>query len=336
MYKKLMSGFMTGVVLFLPCKMAGADLLISGAGASLPYPIYSKWFDEYQRKFPGVRFNYQGIGSGGGIRQFTAKTIDFGATDSPMSEREQSQVNRPFFHVPTVLGGVVPAFNLQGINDLRFTGDVIADIYLGEITKWNDPALKKLNPDVNLPNQEIVVIRRADGSGTTFCFTDYLSTVSPSWRQRVGKGISVNWPIGIGGKGNEGVSGLVRRTPYSLGYIELLFAKQNGITYGSVRNQAGAFVKANVETVRAAGASVKMPEDFRVSIVNAPGENSYPISTFTWLLIDEKNTVETGAAIKGFLNWMLTDGQAIAPKLEYAPLPDDVAMMAKKVVGKIH
>lgn len=333
--KKLTTSLIAAILALLPSKMAGADLLINGAGASLPYPIYSKWFDEYQRAHPGVRFNYQGIGSGGGIRQFTAKTIDFGATDSPLTDKEGSQVNRPFFHVPTVLGGVVPAFNLQGISDLRFTGDVIADIYLGEITKWNDPALRKLNPNVNLPNQDIVVIRRADGSGTTYCFTDYLTTVSPSWRQRVGKGISVNWPIGVGGKGNEGVSGLIRRTPNSLGYIELLFAKQNGITYGSVRNQAGAFVKANIESVRAAGASVKMPDDFRVSIVNAPGESSYPISTFTWLLIDEKNTAETGSAIKGFLNWMLTEGQALAPKLEYAPLPAEVAAMAKKTVEKI-
>jgi phosphate transport system substrate-binding protein len=310
--------------------------MLNGGGATLPYPIYCKWFDEYHKLNPDIRINYQGIGSGGGIRQFTAETVDFGASDGPLSDAEMSSIERKFHHIPTVLGGVVPAFNLPGIKELNFNGDVLAGIYLGDIKNWNDKEIQKLNPGVKLPDAEIVAVHRSDGSGTTYCFTDYLSSISPDWKSRVGKNISVNWPGGIGGKGSEGVSGLIQRTPNSIGYMELLYAKQNDLSYGAVQNKSGQFVKADLDSVRAAAAAVKMPADFRVSIVNAPGEKSYPISTYTWLLVYDKNKdPQTGAVLSKLLTWVLTDGQAIAPKMDYAPLPDDVIAMVRKAVSQI-
>ncbi|MFN0118819.1 MAG: phosphate ABC transporter substrate-binding protein PstS [Elusimicrobiota bacterium] len=335
MFKKCLVIFLLSVVGFFHATHTKASALINGAGATFPYPIYSKWFDMYHKLNPEVRINYQSIGSGGGIRQFLAKTIDFGATDAPMNEKEMAQAEGTVFHVPTVLGGVVPSFNVQGVETLNFTGEVLAKIYLGKITKWSDQAIRDLNPDAKLPKEEIVVIRRADGSGTTFCFTDYLSTVSPDWSRKVGKGESVNWPVGLGGKGNEGVAGLIRKTKNSLGYVELVYAKQMRMSYGAVKNSAGIFVKADLESVSSAGNAISMPEDFRVSIVNAPGEKSYPISTFTWLLVKEQNTGDVGTSIRSFLEWMLSDGQKVAPQLDYAPLPDHVKEMVRKMLPKI-
>jgi phosphate transport system substrate-binding protein len=328
--------FLMGLSLFvLPREVVKAETTIVGAGATLPYPLYSKWCDEYHKTNPAVRINYQPVGSGGGIRLFTDKTLDFGVTDSPLTDTEIARIKGNYFLLPTVLGGIVPAFNVSGIDSLNFTGDVLAGIYLGDIKVWNDRAIQELNPTAKLPSKPIVVIRRADGSGTTYCFTDYLSTVSASWQRRVGKGLSVNWPVGIGAKGNEGVSGMIRTNPYSIGYVELIFAKQNSITYGAVKNQAGRFVKADVESVTAAGNSVKMPDDFRISIVNAPGDNSYPISTFTWLLVNESNKAGVGEALKGFIDWIFVKGQSMAAPLDYAPLPSNVIAMAQKKVSLI-
>lgn len=326
---------LAGVLMLISSVQVHADKIINGGGATLPYPIYSKWCDEYHKVNPAVRINYQPIGSGGGIRQFTDKTLDFGATDSPMTEKEMAQVQGSFMLVPTVLGGVVPAFNVEGVTELNLTGDVLASIFLGEITSWDDRAIKALNPNAKLPKKPITTVHRSDGSGTTYCFTDYLSTVSPEWKRVVGKGQSVNWPSGIGSKGNEGVSGMIRTNPNSIGYIELIFAKQNRISYAAVKNKAGQFVKADVDSVKAAAAAVKMPADFRVSIVDAPGEKSYPIATYSWLLINEQNDGETGPAIKGFVEWILAKGQALAPQLDYAPIPADLIPVVQKSVSLI-
>lgn len=321
--------------LFSSASRAVADTRLIGAGATFPFPIYSKWFDEFHKKHPDIRINYQSIGSGGGIRQFTAKTVDFGASDDPMSDEEISKVDGKMLHIPTVLGGVVPAFNVSGIDKLNFSGPVLADIFMGKIKYWNDSAIVELNPGVKLPRDPITVVRRSDGSGTTFCFTDYLAKVSEEWKRKVGSGISVNWPIGIGGKGNEGVAGTILQVPNSLGYVELAYAKQSNIPYGAVKNRSGRFVTADVDTITAAGSAVKMPNDFRVSITDAPGENSYPIATYTWLLIKEENDSVKGPVLKNFLAWMLADGQAYAPNLDYAPLPDDVNTMVKEAVKTI-
>ena len=308
-----------------------------GAGATFPYPIYSKWFDAYHKLHPDVEINYQSIGSGGGINQFTKKTVDFGASDGPMNDEQLAKVDGKTLHIPTVLGAVVPTYNLDGITDLKFTGKALADIYLGKVTKWNDPELAKLNPGVALPDQPITVVHRADGSGTTYCWSDYLSKVSPEWKEKVGKGTSINWPVGLGGKGNEGVSGLVQQTKNAIGYVELIYAIQNKMGFGSVQNQAGAFVKADLASVSAAaaGAAKNMPKDYRVSITNAPGEKAYPISTFTWLLIHEKNPDNKGQVLKAFIGWMLQDGQKMAPDLAYAPLPENVRTMIQKTIQGI-
>ena len=321
----------------LPAADAAADVSLTGAGATFPYPIYSKWFDEYRKVKPDVKINYQSIGSGGGIRQFTAKTVDFGATDGPMTEKQIFAVDGKPIHIPTVLGAVVPIFNVPGVSDLKLTGEVIADVFLGKIKKWNDPALTSLNPGASLPDAPITVVHRADGSGTTYCWVDYLSKVSPEWAKKVGVGTSVNWPIGLGGKGNEGVAGTVKQIKNSIGYVELIYAKQNNIPYASVKNQAGNFVLADTDSVSAAaaGAAKTMPKDYRVSITNAPGENAYPISTFTWLLVYQKNPGEKGEVLKDFLAWMLEDGQKIAPELGYAPLPDSVKSMVKNTISTI-
>jgi len=316
-----------------------SQVLINGAGATFPYPIYSKWFDEYHRKFPNIQINYQSIGSGGGIRQVLEGTVDFGASDQPMTDEQLQQAKTKILHFPTVLGAVVAAYNVPGISEeLSFTPEAFAGIFLGKIKKWNDPEMVKANPGVKLPGNDIVVVHRSDGSGTTFVWTDYLSKVSPEWKSKVGVGTSVNWPVGLGGKGNEGVTGLVKQTPNSIGYVELIYAVQNKIPYGNVKNSAGNFVKADLVSVTAAaaGAAKDMPEDFRVSITNAPGMDAYPIASFTWLLIPSK--IEDQAkkkAITDFLQWMLSEGQATAEQLSYARLPSEVVAQEQKAIGAI-
>ena len=312
---------------------------INGAGATFPYPIYSKWFAEYNRIQPNVQINYQSIGSGGGIRQVSNETVFFGATDGPMTQDQLLAAPGKLLHFPTVLGAVVPIYNIEGVSTaLKFSGPVLADVYLGKITKWNDAAIAKLNPGVNLPGTDITVVRRSDGSGTTYIFVDYLSKVSPQFKQKVGVATSVNWPVGVGGKGNEGVSGLVKQTPGSIGYVELIYALQNKISYGSVQNQAGEFVTASVDAVTAAAAAAAkaMPKDFRVSITNAPGPGVYPISSFTWLLIYESPKDKAQArAFVDFVKWALTDGQKFATQLGYAPLPDSVVKLELDALATI-
>ena len=320
------------VVLAVP---AFGQTTLNGAGATFPNPMYQKWFSEYHKTHPEIQFNYQSIGSGGGIRQVLAQTVDFGASDGPMTDQQLSEAKTKILHIPTVLGAVVPAYNIPGVNtELKFTPEALAGIFLGEITSWNDPAIAKANPGVNLPNQTIIVIHRSDGSGTTYIFTDYLSKVSSGWANGPGKGTSVKWPVGLGGKGNEGVAGMIRQMQGGIGYIELIYAVQNKIDYGLVRNTAGTFIKASLESVTAAAASAKsMPADFRVSITNAPGKDAYPISSFTWLLIPEKSKdAAKGKILANFLNWMVDDGQKMTADLTYAPLPENVA---EKVKGAI-
>jgi phosphate transport system substrate-binding protein len=324
------------VLLALPAR--AEKIQINGAGATFPYPIYSKWFSEYNKLHPDVEVNYQSIGSGGGIRQLTAETVFFGATDGPMTEEQLKGAPGKVLHFPTVLGGVVPIYNLPGVGELKFTGQVIADMVLGKITKWNDPALVKLNPGVKLPDTDLAIVHRSDGSGTTYIFVDYLAKVSPEFKQKVGVATSVNWPNGVGGKGNEGVSGLVKQTPGAFGYVELIYALQNKIEFGSVQNQAGEFVRSSLESVTAAAASAanSMPEDFRVSITNAPGKGVYPISSFTWLLFYEDPKDKKSAKVMvDFLKWALTEGQKYTKDLGYAPVPQSVVGLEMKAVGKI-
>jgi phosphate transport system substrate-binding protein len=327
---------LAGLALALPVM---AQTTLNGAGATFPYPMYSKWFSEYNKLHPEVQINYQSIGSGGGIRQVLNGTVDFGASDGPMSDEQLSQSKAKILHIPTVLGAVVPAYNVPGISgEVKFTPDALAGIFLGKITNWNDPAITKVNPGVNFPNQPIIVIYRSDGSGTTFIFTDYLSKISKDWANTVGKGTSVKWQIGMGGKGNEGVAGQVRQLQGSIGYVELIYAVQNKIPYGSVRNAAGNFVKATLDGVTEAAASAKsMPADFRVSITNAPGKTAYPISSFTWLLIPaQAKDAQKGKIIADFLNWMVNDGQKMTGQLSYAPLPDSVVEKVKAAIKQIH
>ncbi len=317
---------------------AVAQTTLNGAGATFPYPMYSKWFSEYHKAHSEVQINYQSIGSGGGIRQVLAGTVDFGASDGPMSDEQLGQSKTKILHVPTVLGAVVPAYNIPGVSgEIKFTPQALAGIYLGKITSWNDSALTSVNPGVNLPNAPIVVVHRSDGSGTTFIFTDYLAKVSPDWKGQVGAGTSVKWPVGLGGKGNEGVAGMIRQMQGAIGYIELIYAVQNNITYGSVKNAAGNFTKASLEGVTAAAASVKsMPADFRVSITNAPGKDAYPISSFTWLLIPaQSKDPAKGKILADFLNWMVDSGQKMTAELSYAPLPASVATKVKDEIKQV-
>ena len=322
----------------LAIPMWGETVTLNGAGATFPYPMYSKWFSEYNKLHSDIQFNYQSIGSGGGIRQVLAGTVDFGATDGPMTDEQLAQAKTKILHIPTVLGADVPAYNIPGVTEeLKFTPELLANIFLGKITSWNDAALAKANPGVNLPNQPIIVIHRSDGSGTTYIFTDYLSKVSPDWKNQVGKGTSVKWPVGLGGKGNEGVAGMIRQMQGSIGYVELIYAVNNKIAYGSVKNAAGQFVKASLDSVTAAAASVKsMPADFRVSITNAPGKDAYPIASFTWLLIPtpSKNPAK-GKIIADFLNWMVADGQKMTADLAYAPLPESVVAKVKETAKQV-
>jgi phosphate transport system substrate-binding protein len=312
---------------------------LNAAGATFPFPIYSKWFDEYSKMNSNIQINYQSIGSGGGIRQLLAHTVDFGASDMPMNDQQLQQAGFKILHFPTVLGAAVPSYNVPGVTtDLKFTQKALAGIYMGTISKWNDPEITKANPGVSLPNADIVVIHRSDGSGTTFIWTDFLSKASDDWKNKIGSNSSVNWPVGLGGKGNEGVSGLLKNTPDSIGYVELIYAVQNNIPYGEVQNASGTFVKASFDTVSAAaaGAAKTMPDDFRVSITNAPGKTAYPISSFTWLLIPAQIQDATKRdVIKGFLKWMLTDGQKDCANLSYAPLPAPVVTKELKAISLI-
>ena len=314
-------------------------IAVTGAGATFPYPIYSKWFDEYHKRRPDVQINYQSIGSGGGIRQVLAGTVDFGATDGPMTDEQLGQAKVKILHFPTVIGAVVPTYNVAGVTrDLKFTPAALAGIFLGAITKWNDPAIAGPNPGVALPDADIVVVHRSDGSGTTYVWTDYLSKIEERWKSKVGRNTSVNWPVGLGGKGNEGVAGLVKTTPNSIGYLELVYALQNKLAFGAIQNAGGTFVKADLKSVTAAAAAFagQMPEDFRVSITNPPGNEAYPVASFTWLLVPEHlPDPARGQAIVDFLKWMLTEGQALAEPLSYAPLPKEVVGREQQLLTRI-
>jgi len=311
---------------------------LNGAGATFPYPMYSKWFSEYHKAHSDIQINYQSIGSGGGIRQVLAGTVDFGASDGPMTDEQLSQAKTKILHIPTVMGAVVPAYNIPGITgEVKFTPQALAGIFLGKITTWNDKAIASSNPGMDFPNQPIIVVHRSDGSGTSFIFTDYLSKVSSEWAAGPSKGTSVKWPVGLGGKGNEGVAGMIRQMQGSIGYVELIYAVQNKITYGSVKNSGGAFVRASLDSVTAAAASVKnMPADYRVSITNAPGKEAYPISSFTWLLIPaQSKDAAKGKIIQDFLGWMLDNGQTMTADLSYAPLPSSVVAKVKDTVKQV-
>jgi len=322
---------------------SAAQTKLNAAGATFPYPIYSKWFNEYHQQHPDIEINYQSIGSGGGIAQVTAGTVDFGASDGPMKDEQiatfKQQRGTAVLHFPTVLGAVVPAYNIPGFKgELKFTPDVIAGVYLGKIASWNDPAIAKANPGVSLPNQPIVVVHRSDGSGTTYIWTDYLSKISSDWNGQVGKGTSVKWPVGLGAKGNEGVAGMIRQMEGAFGYVELIYALQNNIAFGSVKNASGNFVKASLDSTTAAAASLKtMPADFRVSITNAPGKEAYPIASFTWLLVpaDWKDKSKQKIVVD-FLTWMLSQGQTMTAQLDYAPLPDSVKDKEREAIKAIH
>jgi phosphate transport system substrate-binding protein len=330
------------LLLFALAATAGAQsgnpLLLNAAGATFPYPIYSKWFDVYHTAHPGIQINYQSIGSGGGIRQLQGGTVDFGASDMPLTDEQIGGFKVKVLHFPTVLGAVVLTYNVPGVTgDLNFTQKALAGIYLQTITKWNDPEIANANKGVSLPNADIVVVHRSEGSGTSYIFTDFLSKASDDWKNKVGKGASINWPTGLGGKGNEGVTGLIKQTPGSIGYVELIYAVQNNIPYGKVQNADGKFVKADLAGVTAAAASMKdMPDDFRVSITNAPGAKSYPISSFTWLLIPAQiSDAAKRDAIKDFLKWMLVDGQKFNEGLTYAQLPKAVVGKESKAISLI-
>ena len=316
-----------------------ADLLINGAGATFPYPIYSKWFDVYAKENPGIKFNYQSIGSGGGIRMLSNRTVDVGASDAPMTDQQLSDAPGKILHFPSVMGAVVIAYNLPGFTGtLRLTGPVVADIFAGKITKWDDDKIKALNAGAAIPSQDIVVCHRSDGSGTSYIFTDYLSKVSPDWATDPGKGTAVKWPTGLGGKGNEGVTALVQQTPGAIGYIELIYALNNKIPFAQLQNKAGNWVDASLAGVTAAAASSadQMAADFRVSITNAPGADAYPISSFTWLLVYQKQTnKDVGEQIKKFLSWAMTQGQTLAPDLKYAPLPAAVVQKETAQIQQI-
>jgi len=315
---------------------ASAQMMINGAGATFPYPIYSKWFDEYAKVDPSVRFNYQSIGSGGGQKQIMAQTVDFGASDGPMSDENLAKAPGKLLHIPTVAGAVVMSYNLPGNPALMFDGETIADMFLGKIKKWNDPKIAALNPGVKLPDNDVVVVHRSDGSGTTFIFTDYLSKVSPEWKQKAGNNTSVKWPTGIGAKGNEGVSGQIKQIPGAIGYVELIYALQNKMDFAQMKNSAGKVVKPSLESVTAALSTAEIPDDFRFSMTNAPGPDAYPIAGATWILVyQEQKDPAKGKKLVEFLKWALTKGEGMAAALDYAPLPESVQQRVLKRIGEI-
>jgi phosphate transport system substrate-binding protein len=323
--------------------LAGTSIIsaqaINGAGATFPYPIYGKWFEEFRQKNPSIEINYQSKGSGAGIAQLTEGTVDFGASDMPMKDEQIAALKVKALHFPTVLGGLVPTYNLPGLADLKFSSEMLAGIFLGKITKWNDAKIAKANPGIKLPATDIIVVHRSDGSGTTFVFTDYLSKISPEWKAGPGANTSIKWPTGVGQQGNEGVAGMVKQTPGAVGYVELIYALKNKMEYGSVQNAAGVYLKANLESVTAAaaGAAKNMPADFRVSITNAPGKDAYPIASFTWLLIPSQiQDAQKRTALVSFLKWMLADGQKDCAALGYAPLPKEVVARELKQIAQIH
>ena len=313
-----------------------AELLINGAGSTFDYPAFTKWFAEYGKIDPAVRLNYQSIGSGGGQQQLLKQTVAFGASDAPMTDEMMAKAPGKILHIPVVVGGEAICYNLPGNPQLKLDGDVLVNIYLGNITKWNDPKIAALNPGVSLPDLGIIVVHRSDGSGTTYIFADYLSSVSPVWADTVGKGTSVKWPVGLGGKGNEGVAGQVRQLPGAIGYVELAYAMQNKMVFADMKNAAGKFVTCNLESVSAALATAKVPEDFRFSMVNAPGENSYPIAGASWVLVyQQQKNAEIGKKLVNFLKWSVTDGQKFSAQLYYAPLPENVVERAVKLLDTI-
>ena len=313
---------------------ASAPMLINGAGATFPYPIYSKWFDEYAKIDPSVRFNYQSIGSGGGQKQILAQTVDFGASDGPMSDENLAKAPGKLLHIPTVAGADVLTYNLPGNPKLKLDGPTIVDIFLGKITRWNDPKIQGQNEGVKLPNTDIIVVHRSDGSGTTYIWVDYLSSVSKEWETKVGRGTSVQWPVGLGGKGNEGVAGQVKQLPGTVAYVELAYAKQNKLPYADVKNASDNYVAPTIESITEALATAKIPDDFRFSMVNPPGEKAYPISGATWLLVyEEQKDAAKGKKLVEFLNWAATRGEAMASALDYAPLPETVQ---KRVLERIN
>ncbi len=314
-----------------------APVLINGAGATFPYPIYSKWFDVYSNNNPEVQFNYQSIGSGGGIKQITAKTVDFGASDGPMTPAQLTEAPGRIYHIPTVMGAVAVVYNLKGVDKgLKLTPEALSGIYLGTVKMWNDPLIAAQNPGVNLPNEEIIVVHRSDGSGTSFIFTDYLSSVNSTWKGKVGKATSVNWPVGLGGKGNEGVAGLVKQTEGGIGYVELSYAIKNDLSYAFLQNQSGAFIEPTLDSTSKAAEGVKIPEDFRVSIVNSSNSEAYPIAGFTWLLIyKEMDNPVKGKAIVDFIKWAIHDGQQYTKELYYSPLPAEVVQMIDNKIGQV-
>ena len=334
-----MKRILPAIALLAVALPAAAQTKLNAAGATFPYPIYAKWFTTYHQMHPDVEINYQPIGSGGGIAQLKAGTVDFGASDMPLDNSKVKEIPISFVQLPTVLGSVVPAYNVPGVSaELKFTPQVLAGIYLGEITNWNDKQIAAANPGVKLPDKSIVVIHRSDGSGTTFVFTDYLSKVSPEWKSRVGSNTSVHWPVGLGGKGNDGVAGLIRQMDGGFGYVELIYALQNHINYGSVQNASGNFVKASLDSTTQAAASAKMTgSDFRVSITNPPGKDAYPISTFTYLLIPTQwKDQGKKTAVVDFLSWMLDQGQSMTTGLDYAPLPESLKQKEKAAIKSIH
>jgi phosphate transport system substrate-binding protein len=315
---------------------ASAQMALNGAGATFPYPIYSKWFDAYAKVDPSVRFNYQSIGSGGGQKQILSQTVDFGASDGPMSDDNLAKAPGKIFHIPTVAGAVVISYNLPGSPKLKLDGDTIAGMYLGQIKKWNDPKLTALNPGTKLPDDDIVVVHRSDGSGTTFIFTDYLSKISPEWKTKAGTNTSVNWPTGLGGKGNEGVSGQIKQTPGAIGYVELIYAIQNKMPDAQVKNAAGQFVEPTVESVTAALSTAEIPDDFRFSMTNAPGKDVYPICGATWLLVyQQQKDPAKGKKLVEFLKWSMDKGEEMAKNLDYAPLPENVQQRVVKRIDEI-
>lgn len=326
------------VAMAMMTSFAFADsTLINGAGSTFIYPAITKWFDEYSKTNPDIMFNYQAIGSGGGIKQITSKTVDFGATDGPMTMDQMTQAPGRIYHIPMVMGAVAVAYNLPGVEKgLKLTQDVLAGIYLGKITQWNDPKITEQNPCVNLPSSSIVVVHRSDGSGTSFIFTDYLSSISSEWKGKVGKGTSVNWPLGLGGKGNEGVSGLLKQSPGTIGYVELAYAKENNLTYAYLQNKSGNFIEPSIDSTSKAAVGATIPSDFRFSIVNSSNPDAYPIAGMTWLLIyKQMDDHVKGKAIVDFIKWAITDGQKLTSNLDYAPLPDNLVEMIQQKLDQV-